>query len=115
MSNLFSFQLHTEKTFYLSFLDDLERCREEVIIESPYITSERTSLFIPVFEKLLEKGVRTYVMTRDPKEHALSIGVQSEEAIRTFEIMGHLLDYCKLDTLAMVRLYEVLQNQVIDY
>jgi len=30
------------------------------------------------------------------------------------EIMNQLLDYCKLDTLAMVRLYEVLQNQVID-
>jgi len=45
-------------------------------------------------------------MTRDPKEHALSIGVQSEEAIRTFEIMGHLLDYCKLDTLAMVMIVE---------
>jgi len=88
MSNLFSSQLHTEKTFYQSFLVDLENCREEVIIESPYITSKRTSLFIPVFEKLLEKGVKIYVMTRNPKEHALNIGIQSEEAIRTFEIMG---------------------------
>jgi phosphatidylserine/phosphatidylglycerophosphate/cardiolipin synthase-like enzyme len=88
MSNPFSSQLHTEKTFYPTFLDDLENCMEEVIIESPYITSERTSQFIPVFEKLLEKGVRIYVMTRDPKEHTISMEVQSEEAIRTFEIMG---------------------------
>ncbi|MFA5933169.1 MAG: phospholipase D-like domain-containing protein [Microgenomates group bacterium] len=88
MSNLFPSQLHTEKTFYLSFLDDLESCNEEVIIESPYITSERTSLFIPIFEMLLKKGVRIYVMTRDPKEHDLNLEAQSEETIRTFEIMG---------------------------
>ncbi len=88
MSNLFSSQLHNEKTFYWSFLDDLENCMDEVIIESPYITSERTALFIPVFEKLLEKGVKIYVLTRDPKEHDLSMEVQSEDAIRTFEIMG---------------------------
>lgn len=84
----FSSQLHTEKTFYLSFLNDLENCREEVIIESPYITRERTSLFIPIFEKLLEKGIRIYVMTRDPKEHDSNMEAQSEKAIRTFEIMG---------------------------
>lgn len=88
MSNPFSSQLHTEKTFYLSFLDDLENCNEEVIIESPYITGERTNLFIPIFEMLLEKGVRIYVMTRDPKEHDLNLEAQSEEIIRTFEIMG---------------------------
>lgn len=88
MSNLFPSQLHTEKTFYLSFLDDLENCNEEVIIESPYITSERTSLFIPIFEMLLKKGVRIYVLTRDPKEHDLNLETQSEEIIRTFEIMG---------------------------
>ncbi len=88
MRNLFSSQLHTEKTFYSSFLEDLDNCREEVIIESPYITGERASQFIPIFEKLLDKGVRIYVMTRDPKEHTLSMEDQSEEAIRTFEIMG---------------------------
>jgi len=88
MRNAFSSQLHTEKTFYSSFLNDLENCKDEVIIESPYITRERTSLFMPIFEKLLDKGVRIFIMTRDPKEHTLSMEGQSEEAIRTFEIMG---------------------------
>lgn len=88
MRNSFSSQLHTEKTFYPSFVNDLRNCRNEVIIESPYITSERKGLFIPIFEKLLEKGVRVYVMTRDPKEHTVSMAAQSEEAIRTFEIIG---------------------------
>lgn len=88
ISDLFSSQLHTEKTFYSSFIDDLENCREEVIIESPYITSERAGLFIPIFDNLLKKRVKIYVMTRDPKEHELGMEVQSEETIRTFEIMG---------------------------
>ena len=88
MSSQFASQLHTEKTFYPSFLDDLKNCREEVIIESPYITSERTSMFIPVFNNLLEKGVKIYIMTRDPKEHDQSMQAQSEDVIRTFEIMG---------------------------
>ena len=88
MRNSFSSQLHTEKTFYPAFLADLDNCREEVIIESPYITTERTSQFIPIFEKLLDKGIRIFIMTRDPKEHTLSMEAQSEEAIRTFEIMG---------------------------
>jgi succinyl-CoA synthetase alpha subunit len=45
-------------------------------------------MFIPIFNNLLEKGVKIYVMTRDPKEHDLSMEVQSEDVIRTFEIMG---------------------------
>lgn len=77
-----------EKTFYKIFSRDLLNCKNEVIIESPYITTERTNLFIPIFKRLLEKGVKIYVMTRNPKEHTLSMEIQSEEAIRTFEIMG---------------------------
>ena len=87
-NNLFDSRLFDEKTFYPSFLDDLRNCREEVIIESPYITSERTNMFIPVFNTLLGKGVKIYVMTRDPKEHDQSMQAQSEDVIRTFEIMG---------------------------
>ena len=66
-NNIFTSKLFDEKTFYPSFLNDLRNCREEVIIESPYITSERTSMFIPIFNNLLEKGVKIYIMTRGPK------------------------------------------------
>ena len=80
--------LFDEKTFYSTFLRDLEGCRNEVIIESPYITSKRADMLIPVFESLLAKGVKIYVMTRDPKEHEESMEYQSEEAISQFERMG---------------------------
>jgi len=38
---MFSSSLHDEKTFYRAFLADLVDCQEEVIIESPFITTER--------------------------------------------------------------------------
>lgn len=81
-------QLHDEKTFYQTFLKDLERCESEVIIESPYITTERMRTFDRLFEKLLKKGVKIYIITRDPKEHELSMEIQSEDAIQWCEALG---------------------------
>lgn len=80
--------LHDEKTFYNHFIQDLLNCKQEVIIESPYITSERAKLLIPIFNKLLDRGVKIYVVTRDPREHTESMEPQSEETITQFEIMG---------------------------
>lgn len=80
--------LFDENTFYKSFLNDLKKCKEEVIIESPYITSERMKIFTPVFEKLLKRNVKIYVITRDPSEHNETMEVQSEEEITKFETMG---------------------------
>ena len=45
-------------------------------------------MLIPIFSTLLSKGVKIYVMTRDPKEHEENMEYQSEDAIRTFEVMG---------------------------
>lgn len=83
-----SSSLFDEKTFYGQFIKDLLNCRHEVIIESPYITTERASLLIPIFKLLLDRGVKVYVMTRDPKEHEVFMEDQSEETITQFEMMG---------------------------
>jgi phosphatidylserine/phosphatidylglycerophosphate/cardiolipin synthase-like enzyme len=88
MNPFLSSRLFDEKTFYQAFLRDLEGCRSEVIIESPYITSKRAEMLIPVFNNLLAKGVKIYIMTRDPKEHDENMEYQSEEAISNFERMG---------------------------
>lgn len=45
-------------------------------------------LFLPVFNRLLNKGVNIYIMTRNPKEHDGNIEYQSEDAISLFERMG---------------------------
>ncbi|MCL5675558.1 MAG: phospholipase D-like domain-containing protein [Patescibacteria group bacterium] len=83
-----SSSLHDEKTFYQTFLRDLDSCQKEVIIESPFITSERMGTFDRIFQKLLRKNVKIYIFTRDPKEHDEFMEPQSEEAIRWCEIVG---------------------------
>ena len=80
--------LFDEKTFYQAFLKDLSNCCEEVIIESPFITSARMKVFRSVFKKILEKGVKIYVFTRDPREHEKEMAFQSEAEIQNFERIG---------------------------
>ncbi len=81
-------RLFDEKTFYEAFIYDLSKAKKEVIIESPYITKERMKLFWPVFDKLLLKEVKIYIMTRSPKEHEPFMATQSEAEIKNFEVCG---------------------------
>lgn len=81
-------QLHDEKTFYQTFLRDLEGCTKEIIIESPYITTKRMRTFDRLFHKLLKRGVKIYIITRNPKEHEVGMEVQSEDAITWCEMIG---------------------------
>lgn len=85
MNNSF---LYDERTFYQTFLNDLEKCKDEVIIESPFITSEQMRTFDRIFEKLLKRGVKIFIITRDPKEHEDFMEPQSEEAIQWCEMVG---------------------------
>lgn len=80
--------LYDEKGFYNRFTQDLLEAKNEVIIESPYITRQRMRLFRPIFTKLINRGVRVYIMTRDPREHDLPLEYQSEAEIRNFEEIG---------------------------
>lgn len=88
MNSLLVSQLYDEKSFYQAFLNDLEGCISEVFIESPYITSKRANMLMSVFNTLLSKGIKIYVITRDPKEHEENMEFQSENTISLFERMG---------------------------
>lgn len=80
--------LHDEKTFFSKFLTDLENSQNEVIIESPFITIARMKTFWPVFRRLVARGVKIYIVTRDPREHIDSYDEQSEVEIQEFETVG---------------------------
>lgn len=88
MNNLLTSQLHDEKTFYDVFLRDVRNCKQEVIIESPFITYERMKMLYPALESLIKKRVKVYVITRDPLEHNSPFDQQSEAEIRRFEEIG---------------------------
>ncbi len=56
-------KLLNETTFYPVFLKDLSRCRDELIIECPFITARRTETLLPSLRKLSSRGVRITVNT----------------------------------------------------
>lgn len=85
---LFSSGLYDETTFYQQFRHDLLRSTSEVVIESPFIATERTRTLYSVFERLINRGVRVYVVTRDPRQHSETMEEQSETEIRHFEALG---------------------------
>lgn len=87
--------LHDEKTFYKSFIRDLENCSKELIIESPFITRERMDSLWPSLKRLYSRGVKIYIITRDPKEHNDGYVNQSETEIEALEALGIQVFLCK--------------------
>lgn len=62
-------ELFDQGSFYSCFIKDLKNCRQEVVIESPFITASRMELLYPIFHELLRRGVNIHMVTRDPTEH----------------------------------------------
>jgi hypothetical protein len=82
--NNFTTSLYNEKTFYQAFLRDLESCRHEVIIESPFITEQRMNQFKPVLNKLITRGIKVFIITRDSGNHSGRYEFQSDTSIHSF-------------------------------
>ena len=92
VSTLLTSELYDENTFYERFINDLKNCQSEVIIESPFISSNRMRMLYPVLAKLISKGVKLFIITRSPLEHEGKYALQSELEIQRFENTGiHVL------------------------
>jgi phosphatidylserine/phosphatidylglycerophosphate/cardiolipin synthase-like enzyme len=87
-SDMLTSILYDETTFYNKFLHDLLQAQKEVIIESPFISTHRMNELRSLFKKLIHKGVKVYIFTRDPKEHTGEFKIQAEEEIQYFEKLG---------------------------
>ncbi len=87
MSN-FKTSLHNESIFYSKFINDLNDCKSEVIIESPFITTKRMKTLFPVLNQLNNRGVKVFIITRDSKEYKSEFENQSETEIEAFEDAG---------------------------
>jgi len=85
---LLTSKLFNESTFYEAFINDLKRCKKEVIIESPYITCNRMELLEPIFQKLVKHRIKVYIITRSPEEHNETLARQAELEISILEEMG---------------------------
>lgn len=80
--------LYNEATFYKQFVRDLLKAKEEVIIESPFITTKRLKMLMPIFEKLIEKNIQVIIITRDPLDNNPVMAEQAEAGIQYFENLG---------------------------
>lgn len=85
---LLTSQLYDQDAFYQAFLKDMSRCQEQLIIESPFITSRRIEILLPVFHKLAKRGVQIVINTRDPEEHNDTYRAQAEDAVTTMQALG---------------------------
>lgn len=85
--------LFNQDTFYKAFEHDLRHARWEVIIESPFITTKRMELLLPILYKLCRRGVRIIVNTRHPEDHEGDYCRQAAEAVVNLQDMGATVLY----------------------
>lgn len=85
--------LYDQNTFYRAFEWDLLCARQEVIIESPFITASRMQLLLPILRKLSRRGVRIVINTRHPEDHEGDYYHQAAEAVATLQDMGAIVLY----------------------
>lgn len=80
-------QLYDQDTFYKAFVHDLKNCTSELIIESPFITTKRVNLLLPIIDNLAKRGVNIVVNTRNPHEHDGIYQAQAEAAVAELQAL----------------------------
>lgn len=85
--------LYDQDTFYRAFERDLLCSKQEVIIESPFITSSRIELLMPILRRLSRRSVRIVINTRHPEDHEGDYCRQAAEAIVALQDMGAIVLY----------------------
>lgn len=90
---MLSSRLFDNDTFYEAFASDLRNAKQSVIIESPFITTKRMRVLLPVIRRIRQKGVQVIVNTRDPAEHDADYAAQAIQAIATMQDVGVVVLY----------------------
>jgi hypothetical protein len=85
---LLTSRLFDQTTFYDALIKDFYKCKQELVIESPFITSNRVASLLPIFEKMRSRQVRITVNTRHPSEHNAPFDVQAWMAIEQLQEIG---------------------------
>jgi HKD family nuclease len=74
--------LFDETTFYAAIIQDLKSCKHDVIIESPFITSRRMNMLLPVLNSLVARGIKVTIITRNSNEHREQFSIQAKNALQ---------------------------------
>ncbi len=80
-------QMYDQDSFYETFENDLQLAQDEIVIESPFITTKRINALLPLLTSLRSRGVSITVNTRDPSEHDMDYETQALDAVATLQAM----------------------------
>lgn len=86
--DILSSKLFCDKSFYCAFISDLKHVEREVLIESPFIANNRTNSMLPIFRKLVKKGVKVRINTRNPRHHDTELRIQAWQSIKDLRNVG---------------------------
>jgi hypothetical protein len=93
-SALLCSQLFDERAFYKTFVSDLKRCQNQVVIESPYLSCRRANQLAPVLRMLVKKGVKVRINTRNPNHHDQNLRIQGWKVFYQFKDLGIKVKLC---------------------
>jgi hypothetical protein len=88
LSGLIASQLYNEQTFYRAFERDLACCRNEAMIESPFLTTRRIQMLLPTLRRMITRGVRVIINTKHPQEHEDYMCAEAEASIALLQNIG---------------------------
>lgn len=88
LNELLTSKLFSETTFYPDFLKALAKCQSEVIIESPFLTTRRVLMVLPILTRLKNRGVKIVINTRDPFEQEDYMRLEAERSIELLHDIG---------------------------
>jgi len=80
--------LFNERTFYAQLRRDLDRAKEEIVIESPFMTRRRVKSLLPSLHRAVQRGVKVVINTREPDEHEGFLRQEAEWAIPALQRIG---------------------------
>lgn len=74
--------------FYPAFIKDLLKAEKEVLLSSPFITSSRLKQFKPIFNFLIDKGVRIFLQTKPIEDHKGTMQEMAKAELPQLEKIG---------------------------
>jgi hypothetical protein len=87
-TGLVSSQLYDSPTFYRTFERDLSLCRQEALIESPFITVRRLETLLPSLRRLTARGIKVTVNTKPLQEHEDYLYFEAQKGIAMLQNIG---------------------------
>lgn len=81
-------QLYNEQTFYRAFERDLVCCQNEAIIESPFLTTRRIQMLLPMLRKMVNRGVQVTINTKHPQEQEDHMCAEAKACIVLLQNIG---------------------------